>query len=356
MKCYLQTFIFLFFLTSCAKVMAPTGGKKDEFPPKLLNVNFNEKKMEKKIILTFQFDEYIQLNNFQENIYLSPPPSSKNSIESQLKGKTILITINDTLNKNTTYNLSLNNCIKDLNEGNILDSLNYIFSLSDIADTISLIGEIKDAYSLEKMENTWIMLFEKNVSDSLIFKINPDYIAKSNKNGMFNFPNLKKGDYKICALTDYDFIYDAGEKIAFKVNLLTITTDSSVSLNAFNPIITVDSLKKDSLLKDTNSLDSIKTNIETGNLYINSKNSNSSIFQLLQNKVVIKEFSFTNLPFNLLEVPTGKYQLKHINDINNDGKWNAGNWEKKQPAEKVTNYPSEIIIRSNWDLEIEWEI
>jgi len=76
----------------------------------------------------------------------------------------------------------------------------------------------------------------------------------------------------------------------------------------------------------------------------------------LQNKKVISEFVFSKKPYALLDIIPGKYQLKYIADSNGDGIWNTGNWENKMPPEKVTNYQTEITIRSNWDLELEWII
>ena len=46
--------------------------------------------------------------------------------------------------------------------------------------------------------------------------------------------------------------------------------------------------------------------------------------------------------------------LKYIIDINKDSFWSTGNWEKRIQPEKALNYPSEIMIRSNWDLELDW--
>ena len=46
-----------------------------------------------------------------------------------------------------TYNISLNNCIKDINEGNVLDSLTYNLNLEKNKDTTSLSGRLVDAYS-----------------------------------------------------------------------------------------------------------------------------------------------------------------------------------------------------------------
>ncbi|MBL7884368.1 MAG: hypothetical protein JNL69_09885, partial [Bacteroidia bacterium] len=51
-----------------------------------------------------------------------------------------------------------------------------------------------------------------------------------------------------------------------------------------------------------------------------------------------------------------KYKLKIIVDENNNGKWDAGNYIQHQQPEKVI-YNSELInVRSNWDLELDWEV
>ena len=34
----------------------------------------------------------------------------------------------------------------------------------------------------------------------------------------------------------------------------------------------------------------------------------------------------------------------------------TGNWGDRMQPEKVINYPNEITIRSNWDLELDWNL
>ncbi len=52
----------------------------------------------------------------------------------------------------------------------------------------------------------------------------------------------------------------------------------------------------------------------------------------------------------------GKYKLKIIYDTNKNWKWDIGNVVKNQQPEKVI-YNAELInIRSNWDLELKWEV
>lgn len=355
MKSIYSIFIYLLLLSSCANIVAPTGGEKDTDSPEILNKTIFEKEGITRI--DFKFNEYIQLNKWEEYFYISPPIEKR--IKKKIKGKTLTLTFEDTLAKNTTYNIALNNCIKDNNEGNILDTLNYILSTSDKIDSLTLSGKLQDAYTLNAVENAWIMLFEENRADSIIFKEKPNYIAKTNKNGDFHFPNLNSKNYTIVSLTDFDFIYNEEEKIAFLSAVVNAERDSFISLLSFDPIIVMDSIIKDSTIIEVDSTvtDSLVIEeVQYGNLTVISTENKQCIFQLFQNEKVISEFTFIEQPFLLTNITPGKFQIKYIADSNKDGKWTTGSWEKRAQAEQVINYPSEITIRSNWDLELEWEL
>ena len=336
-------------------MVAPTGGEKDISSPTLLQTNSAKKVHEKSI--SFEFDEFIVLNSWQENFYISPP--IKKRILKEIKGTTLTLTLEDTLAQNTTYHIALNKCIKDLNEGNILDTLHYIFSTSDKFDTLTISGKLQDAYTLEQIDNAWIMLFEESRNDSTFFKDTPDYIAKTDKEGNFHFPNLNTQNYNIVALTDFDFIYNEEEEIAFHNTTINAENDSFISLLAFNPIVKIDSTTNDTLtiITDSTTTDSLLTEeIVYGNLAIITSKNNPCLLQISQNNKVIKEYVFTEQPFLLTDITPGKYQLKYITDSNTDGEWTTGNWESKTQAEQVINYPTDITIRANWDLELEWLI
>ena len=355
MKSIYSIFIYLLLLSSCANIVAPTGGEKDTDSPEILNKKIVVKEGITNIYFTF--NEYIQLNKWEEYFYISPPTEKR--IQKKIKGKMLTLTIEDTLAKNTTYNIALNNCIKDNNEGNILDTLNFIFSTSDKIDSLTLSGKLQDAYTLNAVENAWIMLFVNNRVDSIIFKEKPNYIAKTNKNGDFHFPNLNSKNYTIVSLTDFDFIYNEEEKIAFLNTEVNAERDSFISLLSFDPIIVIDSMIMDSTIIEVDSTvtDSLVImEVQYGNLTIISSENKQCIFQLFKNNKVISEFTFAEQPFLLNDITPGKYQIKYITDSNRDGKWTTGSWEKRTQAEQVINYPSEITIRSNWDLELEWEL
>ena len=355
MKSIYSIFICLLLLSSCANIVAPTGGEKDTDSPEMLNKSILEK--EGITNIDFTFNEYIQLNKWGEYFYISPPTEKR--IQKKIKGKVLTLTIEDTLAKNMTYNIALNNCIKDNNEGNILDTLNFIFSTSDKMDSLTLSGQLQDAYTLNAVENAWIMLFEDNKADSIIFKEKPNYIAKTNKNGDFYFPNLNSKNYTILSLTDFDFLYNEEEKIAFLNTVVNAERDSFISLLSFDPIIVIDSIIKDSTIieVDSTATDSLVIEeVQYGNLTIISAENKQCIFQLFQNDKVISEFNFTEQPFLLTDIIPGKYQIKYVADSNRDGKWTTGSWKKRAQPEQVINYLSEITIRSNWDLELEWEL
>ena len=362
MKTFINILTGLFLLTSCANIVAPTGGDKDMSAPRLLNVELLQSTNDKKTkTIIFEFDEYIQLNNFENYFYISPP--LQGVTKKQIKGKELYIFLDDVLDEKTTYQVVLNYCVMDYNEGNILDTLSYRFSLNDTLDTLTLSGRLDDAYTLNILDNVWVMLFNEDISDSLIFNAIPDYISKTDKNGFFNFPNLKYKNYKITALTEDDFFYNKNEKIAFSDSLLNPKLDSFIVLYAFDPTFIYDSLVVDSIVEELDTI--INFNKDTiskeqlsnfGNLEIYTNKNSPCIFQLLQNGVVKREVYFSQKPYLIKKLKAGMYNLKYISDNNQDSVWNTGSWSLKIQPEKVVNYPAEINIRSNWDLELDWTI
>ncbi len=52
----------------------------------------------------------------------------------------------------------------------------------------------------------------------------------------------------------------------------------------------------------------------------------------------------------------GKYLVKVIFDRNGNGRWDTGDYLKKQQPERVMYFPKTIEIRANWDQEEQWEL
>lgn len=221
----------LFFITivavlvnvhSCANPgSGPQGGPRDTIAPVILNsvpeplqTNFAGKE----IILTF--DEYVVVDNLSGKMIISPPLAEKPTVK--LKGKSIIIKLNEALDPGRTYSVDFADGIKDYNEGNKIDGFRMLFSTYDQIDTLIISGYLLDAFNLEPLENATALLYTIN-EDSLFSTTRPDYIAKTDKKGYFMFDNLTTGSYRLYGIINTDnklFYSQKTEQIAFFDTLL----------------------------------------------------------------------------------------------------------------------------------------
>ncbi len=184
--CRYLLFAACIFVYSCAKVGSPSGGAKDEEPPKIVKsipLNYSTGFSSKKIELTF--DEFIQLKNIQQELITSPPldemPVTK------LKGKSLVIELNNELKENTTYTLYFGNAIVDNNEGNPIPNFEFVFSTGAHVDSLSVTGKLVNAFNLQpEKDPVYIMLYD-NLNDSAPYLEIPAFIGKTRDVGSFVF-------------------------------------------------------------------------------------------------------------------------------------------------------------------------
>ncbi len=188
--------------SGCAQIGAPTGGPRDTIPPKLVKaspglntVNFKGDK------IIFTFDEYVDVQDVQNNVLVSPLPKTNPAVEYKLK--TVTVKLKDSLLPNTTYSINFGNAIRDNNENNPLKDFTYLFSTGNIIDSLSLSGKVIIAET-GKADSTLIAMLYRNADDSAVKKRKPDYMARLKTDGSFTFTNLSAGTYKIYALKDGD--------------------------------------------------------------------------------------------------------------------------------------------------------
>jgi hypothetical protein len=193
---------YVTFFTSCANIGVPSGGIKDTIPPVVvrtvpangdLNIKDNE--------IRVTFNELIKNEGLNEKFVVSPPVSKRPVF--RMKGKTLIVALNDKLKENTTYSLDFKDGIVDNNEGNRLKDLRLAFSTGSHLDSLRIVGFVKDAFTLEPVRNSTILLYTHK-SDTLVYKTKPDYIAKTNKMGFFAATNLPADTFQIYALSDVD--------------------------------------------------------------------------------------------------------------------------------------------------------
>lgn len=225
-------------ISACAQVVAPTGGERDIIPPTILKsspenrtINFSAKE------ISFQFDEFVVLKDFNKQVIVSPP--LKHKLKTKLKGKTLILSIEDTLLPNTTYVFNFGNAVVDLNEANPVDNFQYVFSTGEELDSLSLKGKIVDAFSLKVEEDFFAMLYPVYESDSIPAKELPKYIAKSDADGNFTISNIKEGKYNLFAIQDANsnYLYDrVTEKIGFLSETISLPENKKQALiYAFEP-------------------------------------------------------------------------------------------------------------------------
>ncbi|HTB32071.1 MAG TPA: Ig-like domain-containing protein, partial [Bacteroidia bacterium] len=230
--CYC-TAVLLF--SQCAIVVRPTGGPKDTTPPKVLgylpankSTHFNLKK------IRITFDEYIQLKELNKQLIVSPP--LKYPLQTILKGKTLEITLKDTLKDNSTYTFNFGNAIIDNNEGNVLKNFQYVISTGDHIDSLSVSGHVQDAFTHDPIKAGYVMLYS-DLSDSAVYKKLPAYIALTDDQGNYRIENLSPGTYRTIAISKAqggDYIYHPyTEGIGFKSRLTEIQLPDTANLNVF---------------------------------------------------------------------------------------------------------------------------
>jgi len=212
---------------SCAQQGSPSGGPRDEDPPVVvesLPPNYSVRFEAKKILITF--DEFIVLDNVNQELIVSPPMEEKPEVK--LRKKTIVIEFEEVLKPNTTYTFNFGSAIKDLHEGNKLVNYEYVFATGDELDSLSVRGTLKYASDLTVPEEPVSIMLYEDLRDSVPLTDIPMYVGRSNDSGIFSVNNLRPDVYKVFALKDgnNNFLFDMPtEEIAFLDSSLIVNAD-----------------------------------------------------------------------------------------------------------------------------------
>ena len=234
----------LIFPPSCANTSTPPeGGPKDTLAPVLVEVvpplnSVNHPTDIRHSPVSFEFDEYVVLNNPNSFIFLSPPQAKPPT--AKIKGKKVVVSFTEPLDSSQTYSLSLGEAIKDNNEGNPFPPYTHSFSTGSYVDSLFVSGNIVEASTMLPMSNMTV-LFHTDLSDSAVYKVRPRAAAKSDLWGYFTVRNLPVDSvYRVYAIQDLNnnSIYDPDqEMVAF---LDTLVIPSSVMRPGMPELVTVE--------------------------------------------------------------------------------------------------------------------
>jgi hypothetical protein len=228
-------FISLSLLNNgCGQIGFPQGGAKDSLPPVLVKAtpdNFSKNIAIEKF--AFTFNEYIDVEDLQQNLLISPLQNKNPNITAN--PKTINLKFRDSLLPNTTYTINFGNAIKDINEGNVLKNFTYVFSTGPFVDSLIISGNVQLAET-GKIDSTLTVLLYFTDDDSLVTKKKPNYIAKLNGEGNFEFRNLPAKKFKIYALKDGDGskTYNSETEVfAFADSIVNPLENKLINLSAY---------------------------------------------------------------------------------------------------------------------------
>ncbi len=222
--------------TGCANIIPPSGGPADSAAPLLIKSSPNDSSLNfrgARIELTF--DEYIEVQNAQQELLVSPVPRIQPVVDYRLN--TVTVRLRDTLEANTTYTINFGNAIKDVNEGNPARNLTYTFSTGTYFDSLEFRGNVILAET-GGVDTSLIVMLHSNPNDSAVIKDKPRYVSKLDGRGRFVFRNLPPRTYSVYALKDETNTlryFDDKQLFAFANERVTIGDSTrSVTLYAYS--------------------------------------------------------------------------------------------------------------------------
>lgn len=248
-KIFLTSTLVVLMVACANRAQGPTGGPKDEIPPKIVkSVPLNKAlNYDKKIIQVF-FDENIVAEKINDQVIISPP--QKTMPEIRANGKLLTVNFQDDLIDSTTYSIHFGNSIADLNEKNVYKNFKFAFATGSVIDSMGIGGTVISAENLEPVGGILVGVHPAE-NEKGIFEKSFERITRTDEYGRFTVDNLKGGKYRIYALQDAnrDFIYQTGEVIAFNDSMI-------------EPYTRLEE-RTDTIWKDTISIDTMITSLKT---------------------------------------------------------------------------------------------
>mgnify|MGYP003309106313 CR=1 FL=1 len=333
----------LLVLFSCASVKAPQGGPLDSEPPKLISTSpaiLTDLNQGQKI--TLSFNEFIKEKSLKNAIEIFPNIDQK--IVFEYNGKDVVITLPSDLEKDKTYVISLNSNLSDEQNVKLNENIVIPISLSNSINQAAIKGKVFGSYSKPS-----ILLWKGVIDKSELISKKPDYIISSSDK--FSFGYLAYDKYTVLAVDLYNPKLSLEKnKISFSSeNFIELKKDNTPDLNFF---FNAEEVESDSVnvTEDVEQFANIIGNIN-GNyilpVVIELRNKDNSFKT---------ELSFDG-KFKIDNVVSGMYQLFAYQDRNNNKIIDTGNFQGDNNSEKFYVYPDSLMLRANWELEIEdWNI
>ena len=286
--------IVAFTMSRCAQYVPPSGGKKDKIPPKLLSTTpknqstgFGGQGIE------LEFDEYIILENLNQQLLITPELDGTYTFKQKPKG--LVLSFNKPLKKDVTYTLNFRNAIKDFSERNPAKNVKLVFSTGSQIDSLSVSGEVKDVETNAALLDAVVGLY-KWTDTSKVSKNKPYYFTRTDSSGRFTLENIQAGDYRIFSLVDLNnnLLFEANkEKVGFIQNPIKLNK------NVEDVNIGIVSIRNEKIKQQQTRPMAYYYDVEYSRgiqeLNLTFKNPSDSLPYLLSNEKVLRFFNTKNI-------------------------------------------------------------
>lgn len=194
--------LLLSLLWGCASIGNPSGGARDEDPPRFVSANPRPGSVNvDPSDIAIYFNELVNVKDAFQKVVLSPPGQSTPRVST--RGRSVRVNISDTLLENTTYTIDFGDAIEDNNEGNVLSGFAYTFSTGPDLDSLRISGMVLGAEDMEPQQGVFVGAYTTSV-DSAFLKMKFERLARTDELGRFVLRGLKNVPYRLFALNDLD--------------------------------------------------------------------------------------------------------------------------------------------------------
>lgn len=189
-------------LWGCASIGNPSGGPRDEDPPRFVGANPKPGSVNvDPSNINIYFNELVNVKDAFQKVVLSPPGQSVPRVST--RGKGVIVNITDTLLPNTTYTIDFGDAIEDNNEGNKLPGFAYTFSTGPTLDSLRISGMVLGAEDMEPQQGVFVGAYISK-EDSAFLKAPFERLARTDDYGRFIIRGLQDTTYRLFALKDLD--------------------------------------------------------------------------------------------------------------------------------------------------------
>lgn len=192
----------VFLLWGCASIGNPSGGPRDEDPPRFVRANPAPGSVNvDPSNINIEFNELINVKDAFQKVVLSPP--TPNTPRVSTRGRRVVVSITDTLLPNTTYTIDFGDAIEDNNEANKLSDFAYTFSTGPTLDTLRISGMVLGAEDMEPQQGVFVGAYISK-EDSAFIRMPFERLARTDELGRFIIRGLQDTTYRLFALKDLD--------------------------------------------------------------------------------------------------------------------------------------------------------